>query len=154
MRAGSLLSVANIKAALVGQSCGVARAVQDTNNHKFGLVMHIIHRMITGEGDAETGRKMLARGAAQGEMPERFAVALDPVDEAFRCRFGSFDGDIKPNLGKVGFGGIGQAEGERSANSFLPRAMIWSASKSFTRPAATSARPLSISVLSAANSSI
>jgi hypothetical protein len=49
---------------------------------------------------------------------------------------------------------VGQAEGERSANSFLPRAMMLPASKSLTRPAATSAKPLSISVLSAANSSI
>jgi len=139
---------------LVGQSGGIARAVQDTNNHKLVLVMHVIHGVVAGEGDSEAWRKMLARGACQREMPQRFAVALDLVDKAFGDRFGGFDGDIKPNLGKIGFGGVGQAEGERSANSFLPRAIIRSASKSLTRPAATSARPLSISVLSAASSSI
>jgi toxin ParE1/3/4 len=43
--------------------------------------------------------------------------------------------------------------GERSADSFLPRAVIRSVSKSLTRPAATSANPLSMSALSAASSS-
>ena len=38
--------------------------------------------------------------------------------------FGSFDSNVRPDFGQVGFGRIGQAEGERVANSFLPRAMI------------------------------
>ena len=67
MRAGSLLSVANSKSALVGESCGVARAVQNADDYEFGLVMDIIHGIIAGEADAEGGRKILAPGAAEGK---------------------------------------------------------------------------------------
>lgn len=82
------------------------------------------------------------------------AIGLDLVDEPRCGRLRGFGRNVKPDFGEVGFGCVGQAEGERSDSSFLPRAMILSASKSFTRPAATSANPLSISILSAASSSI
>jgi hypothetical protein len=92
---------------LVGQSGGVTRAVQDANNHKLVLVMHVIHSVVAGESDAEAWRELLARGACERKMPQWLTIARDLVDKAFRNRFGSFDGDIKPNLGKVGFGGVG-----------------------------------------------
>ena len=63
-----------------------------------------------------------------------------------------FGGEISPNLGQVGFRRLGQTERERLSNSFLPRSMMRPASKSRTRPAATSASPLSISAFSAASS--
>ena len=139
---------------MLGQSRGVARAVQDANDHKLALVMHVIDSVVTREADTKPGRKIFAGRSGQGKVPERLAITLDLVDEPVRSRLRSFDGKVKPDFGEVGFCRLGQAEGERSANSFLPLAMMRSASKSFTRPAATSARPLSMSVLSAASSSI
>ena len=139
---------------MLGQNSGVARAMQDANDHKLALVMHVIDGVIAGETDAQARRKMLTRGRGERKMPQRLAIAFDLVNEPPCRRLGGFDGNVEPNLREVGFCRVGQAEGERSANSFLPRAMILSASKSFTRPAATSANPLSMSVLSAASSSI
>ncbi len=148
------LLIANIKSALFGQSDGVARTVQDANDHKLNFVVHVIDGVIAAKSHAQPPRERFARGRGQRKMQERFASVFDMVDEACRRRFGNFDGDIKPNLREVFFSGVGQAEGERLANSFLPLAMIFSASKLLTRPAVTSAKPLSISALSAASSSI
>ena len=135
---------------MLGHSRGVARTMEDADDYELAFVMKVIDGVVAGEADA----KLFARRAGHRETTERLAIALDLVYEPVRCRFGSFDGDVKPDFGEVGFGRVGQAEGERSANSFLPLAMMRSASKSFTRPAATSAKPLSMSLLSAASSSI
>ena len=74
-----------------------------------------------------------SRGSEQkptDETVEDLVQLAEELDETRRRRYGSFDGEIIPNLGEVGFGRVGQAEGERSANSFLPLAIILSASKS------------------------
>ena len=128
--------------------------MQHANDHELALIMQKVDGVIAGKTHAQAGRKVARGGAASGKMEQRLAILLDLVDEPRRRRLGGFDRNIEPDFGEVGFRRIGQAESERSANSFLPRSMIRAASKSFTRPAATSARPLSISAFSAANSSI
>ena len=128
--------------------------MQDANDHDRVLVMHIVDGVITGETDAQVGREVLARGRSEWKMPQRFAILFDPVDESRCCRLRGLDSDVEPDFGKVGFRRLGQAEGERSANSFLPRSTMRAVSKFLTWPAATSARPASISAFSAANSSI
>jgi hypothetical protein len=40
------------KASMLGQSSGVARAMQDANDHKLALVMHVIDCAIARETDA------------------------------------------------------------------------------------------------------
>lgn len=68
---------------------------------------------------------------------------------AFRC----LGCNISSKLGKVALCCARQPDDLRTANSLLPRSMIWSALNSVNLPAATSASPLSISALSAAISS-
>jgi hypothetical protein len=65
-------------------------------------------------------------------MKQRVAILFDLVNEARRCRLGDLDGDVEPDFGKVGFRRLGQAEGERSANSFLPRSTMRAVSKFLT----------------------
>src|SRR6202050_1042698 len=65
--------------------------------------------------------------------------------------FGGFFGEVAPNLSQVYFCCLGKAEVDRSANSFLPRAMMRLASNLASRPSATSARPRSISGFSSAS---
>src|SRR5208282_1682104 len=85
--------------------------------------------------DAQAGRKVVSRRGGKWKMKQRIAILLDPVYEPRRGRLGGFDGDVEPDFGEVGFRRVGQAEGERSANSFLPRSTMRAASKSLTRPA-------------------
>ena len=98
--------------------------------------------------DAKAGRELFAGSARQRKLPQRLEALLDRVDEARGDLFRRFSGERGPNFG----GCFGQTEGERPANSFLPRSMIRAASKSFTRPSARSVSPLSMSAFSAANS--
>jgi hypothetical protein len=127
---------------------------QDTNNHELTFIVHVVDGIIAREADPQAGRKTGTCRCGKREMKQWLAIGLDLVDEPRCGRLRGFGRNVKPDFGEVGFGCVGQAEGERSDSSFLPRAMILSASKSFTRPAATSANPLSISILSAASSSI
>ena len=142
------------KAAMLRQGSGITRTMQDANDHKLMFIVVVVDRVIARETYAQAGREVVARGGGERKIPQRFAILFDPVDKARRSRLGGFDGDVKPDFGEVGFRRLGQAEGERSANSFLPRSTMRAASKSLTRPAATSASPASISAFSAANSSI
>ena len=77
---------------------------------------------------------------------------LDCLDEARRKVVRDFDGEIDLELRQVLFGAVGYSEGERLANNFFPRSMMRAASKSWTRPSATSAKSLSISACIAFNS--
>jgi hypothetical protein len=128
--------------------------MQDTNDHDLSLIAQEVNRIISRETDAQARRNILTRGRGVGEMTQRLAIILDFIDQTVRSRFRGFDSNVEPDFGEVSLGRVGQAEGERSANSFLPRAIMRVASKSLTRPAATSASPASMSVFSAASSSI
>jgi hypothetical protein len=149
-----LASSAFRKAAVLRQGGGITRAVQNADDNDLAFVVQVVEGVIARKTDTQPRRKILARGRSERKMPQRFAILLDPVDEPRGYRLGSLDGNIEPDFGEVGFRSVGQAEGERSANSFLPRSTMRAASKFLTRPAATSARPASISALRAANSSI
>ena len=128
--------------------------MQDANDHKLIFIVLVVDGVITGETNAQPGRVVVARGRGEREITQRLAILFDPVDEARCSGLGGFDGNVNPDFSKVGFRRFGQTEGERSANSFLPRSTMRAASKFLTRPAATSASPASMSALSAANSSI
>ena len=154
LQLNNLNSSAFCKAAMLRQGSGITRAMQYTNDHKLVFIVLVVDSVIAGETNAQAWREIVARGPGQRKIPQRLAILFDPVDEARCSGIEGFDGDVEPDFSKVGFCRFGQTEGERSANSFLPRAMMFSVSKSFTRPSATSARPASISALSAASSSI
>src|ERR1017187_2409251 len=85
-------------------------------------------------------------------MQQRGKSLLDRFQEARSDHLRRFGGKVSPDLGQIGLSRLGQSEDERDANSFLPRSTICLVSKSFTRPAATSARPCSMSVLRAVSS--
>jgi hypothetical protein len=139
---------------MFGQGCGVARPMEDADDDKVTLVVDIVDGVVAGKADPQTGRKILSRRSGQRKTKQRVAIPLDLVDEARRGCLGSLDRNVEPDIGEIGLRRVGQAEGERFANSFLPRSTIRPASKFLTRPAATSVRPALISALSAANSSI
>ena len=139
---------------MLSQSGGIASAVQNPHDHDRVLVVQIVDGVIARKAHTQARCEILPRGGGKRKMQQWIAILFDPVDQARRCRLGSFAGDIEPDFGKVGFRRLGQAEGERSANSFLPRSTMRAASKSLTRPAATSARPASMSAFKAVSSSI
>jgi hypothetical protein len=142
------------KTAVLGQCGCISGSMQHPNDHELMLIVQVVDGIGAGKTDAQAGRKVVSRRGGKWKMKQRIAILLDPVYEPRRGRLGGFDGDVEPDFGEVGFRRVGQAEGERSANSFLPRSTMRAASKFLTRPAATSARPASISAFSAANSSI
>jgi hypothetical protein len=76
--------------------------VQDAHNHKLALVMQVIDGELPDKAarspGAECSRKEQTRENAKG-----LAIVLDLVDQPRRRRLGSFTGNIKPNLGKIGF---------------------------------------------------
>ncbi len=140
------------KASRFGHSRDVSRAVQHPHDDDVPAALLVVDDIVALKSRSQAWRQTVARSAGQrkfGQVRERRLYARQ---QPVRCRLGTLDGDIGPDFGEIGLGRFGQAERERAANSFLPRAMIVCGSNSFTRPAATSARPLSISALSAANS--
>ena len=97
---------------------------------------------------------MLTRRAGERKLEKWVAIVLNSFDQSRCGRLGGLDGKVVPNLGEIGFRRLRQTEDERTANSFLPRSTMLAESKSLIRPAATSARPASMSALRADNSSI
>ena len=95
---------------------------------------------------------MVARRAREGKILGGLERVLDLFDKTGRNRLVRLAGKVGPDFSEVGFRRLGQTERERLANSFLPRAITDAGSKSFTRPAATSASPLSMSDFSASSS--
>lgn len=130
---------------------GVARAMQDADDNDLRLAANVIDGVIALKRHAQTARQAIARRPRHREVQQASACRPDLVEERGRGGLRIL-GDESPDFGQVGFRRIGQTERERLANSFLPRAMMLSASKSFTRPAATSDRPLSMSAFKAASS--
>ncbi len=104
------------------------------------------------EDHAQACAELLAPGAYERRVQQRREFCLDGVEKARGDGLRRFGGDVSPDFGEIALGRFGQSEDERVANSFLPRSTIFFASKSLTRPAATSARPLSMSDLRAASS--
>ena len=137
---------------MLGDRHGVTRAVQHANDHERIRERFVIDGMGFVESDPRTGRKLVAGRPQERPAPQRRKFLLNlGVKPRGDCLRG-FEGDGGPVFREVGFRRFGQAEGERAANSFLPRSMMRFASKSLIRPSATSVSPLSMSALSAASS--
>lgn len=131
----------------------ITRPVQHTNDHQIIGSWWVVNGVRAVEGHAKSRRKRVALWPDQRRLLERSKLFLYRFDEACRDGRRGFPCDVGPNPAEFRRGGFGQTESERAANSFLPRSAMSSASKSTSRPAVTSAKPLSMSVFSAASSS-
>jgi len=123
-----------------------------TDDHQLVRLSKVIDRIGGLKRHAKARCEVVARRASERKMAHRIKRSFEFVEKSRRDGFRGFGGEISPNLGQVGFRRLGQTEDERLSNSFLPRSMMRPASKSRTRPAATSASPLSMSAFSTANS--
>src|SRR5580658_1186812 len=103
--------------------------MKHTHDDKLRLLANVVDRVIALKRDTQSSRKLVTRRARRGEVKQAHACRFDLVDQLRRGGFG-IDGNVSPDFGKVGFRRIGQAEVERLANSFLPRAMMAAASNS------------------------
>ena len=87
------------KAAMLRQGSGIARAMQDANDHKLMFVVLVVDGVIARETYAQAGREILARGRGERKIQQRLAILFDPVDKARCSRLGGFDGNVKPDFG-------------------------------------------------------
>jgi hypothetical protein len=81
---------------MLGDGCGVTRAVQNADDYEFSVVVDIVDRVIAREADAKGWRKILARRAGERKSEKRLAIVFDLVG-----------GNVKPDFGEVGLCGIG-----------------------------------------------
>jgi hypothetical protein len=104
--AGAFITASSFlcKATVLSQGGGIARAVQNADDHDRALVTDIVDRVITRKTHAQAGRKVVARWRGKRKIPQRFAILFDAVDQARRGRLGGFASDIEPNFSEVGFG--------------------------------------------------
>lgn len=130
----------------------VACAVQDANYDQLAIGGQVIDGVGGMEDHAQAWAELLAPGPYEGRVQQRREFCLDGFEKARGDGLRRFGGDVSPDFGEIALGRLGQSEDERVANSFLPRSTIFFVSKSLTRPAATSARPLSMSDLRAVSS--
>ena len=121
--------------------------MKDANDDQLAINRQVIDGVGRMENHAQACAELLAPGPDQWRMQEWGEFRFDSFQKSRSDGLGRFGGDVIPDLGEIVLGCIGQSEDERDANSFLPRSTIFFVSKSLTRPAATSARPLSISAL-------
>ncbi len=140
-----------LESSLICDGGCVGGAVQDSHNDQLAIGGQVIDvgRM---EDHAQAWAELLAPGGYERRVQQRREFCLDGFEKVRGDGLRRLGGDVSPDFGKIALGRVGQSEDERVANSFLPRATIFFASKSSTRPAATSARPLSMSDLRAASS--
>src|SRR5574340_1136998 len=141
-----------VEAASLGEGGGIPRAMQDADHGQLGGAGDVIDGVGTLESHAQPLGELLTGRADSRMAAELLHLVVNPGHLPSGRGLGDFDGQIRPDFGEIGFGGVGQAEGERPANSFRPRSMILSMSKLVTRPAERSAMPLSISARRASSS--
>lgn len=130
----------------------IARAVDDPDHDDFELPDDVVDRVLAMREHAQSLSQLGARGTRVGGVAKLLEVGSERTDELAGGLLGRLRSDIGPDIGEVAFGALGQAERVRPANSCFPRSMMRAGSKSFTRPAATSSRPRSISAFRAASS--
>ena len=106
--------------------------MKDPDNHKGIGQRPVVDRIGRMEGYTQTGRELRARGAGARKMPQGFEMTFKRGEKARGDPLGRLGCQGCPNLGEVGLGEIGQAEGERPRNSFFPRFTMRFRSKSFT----------------------
>lgn len=110
--------------------------MNDTNNDGFGIVVRIVDGVTAAECDPQARCKRFARGSDPGLIEQGQEMAVDFVDETVGLR-GRVLGEEGPDVDEVVQGGFGYSEASRR-DFRLPAALISSASKSRTRPAALS----------------
>ena len=130
----------------------VPRAMKHADDNQFCFSGRIVNCVFPVKRHPHPLRESIPRRPGKRKIEQMREGRLNSAEQALRGRFRGFESDIGPDFCKIGFRRVGQAEAERAANSILPRATMPPASKSLTRPAATSAKPLSISNFSAASS--
>jgi len=64
------------KTAATGQSSGVARAVQDPNNHELTFIVHVVDGIIAREADPQAGRETGTCRCGKREMKQCSQSAL------------------------------------------------------------------------------
>jgi hypothetical protein len=63
------------------------------------------------ERDTQAGGKLLSQGRGQGEIPNRLKGPFDRRDKAGGNFLRRLACNVRPDFGKVGFGGISEAKG-------------------------------------------
>lgn len=114
--------------------------MDDADNDERGFRCAVVDHIVPVEVRSQAGRKIVAARSKLRMVAQGFEFLLDLPDECVRRLWRGF-GDKGPDFGKIVFGLIGYAEGERSDRFCLPFSMIRSASKSCTRPASISSIP-------------
>jgi hypothetical protein len=107
----------------------IAGAVDDPHNDQLGVREAVIDRVIAVKMDVKPLGEVVTVWPKRRMVAQRLKPLLDLVHEQGRS-LGRVCRDESPDIGKVFFCLIGYAEGERSANFFLPRSIMRSASKS------------------------
>lgn len=110
-----------IEPAMLDNRGHVTRAVQNADDHDGLGGRRVIDRVGMMESHAEPRRELGARRSRQRKIPKRLARCFDRLHEAGGGFGGGFGCEVEPDFGEVVFGRVGQVEGERSANNFLPR---------------------------------
>src|SRR5574337_1519444 len=141
-----------VEAASLGEGGSIPGAMQDADHDQLSGTGDVIDDVGALESDAQPLGELLTGRADSGMAAELLHLVVNPGQLQSGRGLRDFDGQIRPDFGEIGFGGVGQAEEARPANNFLPRSMILSMSKSETRPADRSAMPLSISARRASSS--
>jgi hypothetical protein len=72
----------------------------------------------------QAGAEFFAPGAYQRRVQQDPEFDLYRDQKPRRRRFRGLGGDVGPDCRKVSLGRLGQAQGQRFANSFLPRSTI------------------------------
>jgi hypothetical protein len=147
----SLLTFPQISANGKGWTRATLRAVKDAHDHQGVRKRHVVNCVGGMECYAQAARADPGRDRKAG----RFGAARRAP--RWKRQIASRQPPTLRSPGRPRFGEImlcrfRLTEGERPANSFLPRSMMRVASKSCTRPSARSVRPRSISAFNAASS--
>lgn len=130
----------------------VSRTMKNPHNYQPAPGHLVVNGVRLVERHPQAGTELVAGCAHQRSVPYHIDSVSHPVKVTGCGRFTRFRRNVCPDFRKVGFGRVGEMEGQGLTDNFLPLAMIRFLSNGRTRPAAISANPLSISAFSAANS--
>ena len=105
---------------MVGDGVLVAHAIQHANHDQFGAAGPAVDDVGAIKRRPEPRREAIAGRTGIGKRKHAVEAALQRGKKTSRRRLGCLDGDVNPDIGKVGLGRLRYLEGERLANSFLP----------------------------------
>ena len=119
-----------VEATTALQTSDVSSPPNYANDDGLVLIGDVIDRVNTMKHDPHAGVQLFAPGAGSRPVRHLIEALLDVRHKPSGYCLGRLFGEVGPDLDKVVLGRLSQPELERSANSFLPRATIRSASKS------------------------